>query len=35
MIALAGAMRSGAKPAAAGEYRFAIRPRWDLATAGR
>jgi N6-L-threonylcarbamoyladenine synthase len=35
MIALAGAMRLGAKPAAAGEYRFAIRPRWDLATAGR
>jgi N6-L-threonylcarbamoyladenine synthase len=35
MIALAGAMRLGAKPAAAGEYRFAIRPRWDLAATGR
>jgi N6-L-threonylcarbamoyladenine synthase len=32
MIALAGALRLRASPSAASDYRFAIFPRWDLAT---
>jgi N6-L-threonylcarbamoyladenine synthase len=32
MIALAGAMRLQADPTGTHNYRFAIRPRWDLAT---
>jgi N6-L-threonylcarbamoyladenine synthase len=33
MIALAGALRLQAAPPSSPDYRFAIRPRWDLATA--
>ena len=35
MIALAGAMRLAGKTTAAGDYRLAIHPRWDLVAAGR